>query len=230
MIQATVVIPCLNEEQSIGICVAKALKAFAAAGISGEVVVVDNGSTDRSPAIAQEHGARVIHETRKGYGNALRRGIEEAQGEYIVMGDGDDTYDFGAIIPFIRQLEEGCDLVMGSRFNGTMVPGAMSWSHRYIGNPILSGMLRVFFGGTVSDSHCGLRAFTKTAYKKMALSTTGMEFASEMVIHALKKKLCISEIPITYNVPLISFHIQKIRRLRHQNNLLIPKAPLQQIN
>lgn len=198
MTDVSVVIPCLNEEQTIGACVSKALGAFTAMNCTGEVIVVDNGSTDRSVATALERGARVIHEERRGYGSALRAGIGAAQGTYIVMADGDDTYDFSILGQFVDRLRQGYDLVMGSRFGGTILPGAMTWSHRYIGNPILSGMLRLFFGGGVSDSHCGLRAFTKQSYAAMDLHTTGMEFASEMVIHALKKKLRIAEIPITY--------------------------------
>lgn len=198
MIEISVVIPCLNEEESIASCIRKAHEGFKKMNGAGEVIVVDNGSTDNSVAIAQSLGARVILETRKGYGNALRAGIEAAQGTYVAMGDGDDTYDFSTVDQFVARLKQGYDLVMGSRFGGTILPGAMTWSHRYIGNPILSGMLRLFFGGGVSDSHCGLRAFTKKAYVAMDLHTTGMEFASEMVIHALKKKMKISEIPITY--------------------------------
>lgn len=198
MTEVSVVIPCLNEEQSIEKCIVKALLSFNKSGLTGEVIVVDNGSTDRSVEISKKAGARVISESQKGYGSALRRGIDEALGRYIVMADGDDTYDFLETGKFVELLKKGNDLVMGSRFRGNILPGAMTWSHRYIGNPILSGMLRLFFGGTVSDSHCGLRAFTKEAYKRMDLHTTGMEFASEMVIHAMKKKLRITEIPITY--------------------------------
>ncbi len=198
MTEVSVVIPCLNEEKTIAACVGKAKNAISAAGLDGEVVVADNGSTDRSVEIARDAGARVVFEARKGYGNALRRGIEESTGAYVVMGDGDDTYDFSVVPAFVQRLKEGFDLVMGTRFRGTILPGAMTWSHRYIGNPILSGMLRVFFGGEVSDSHCGLRAFTREAYRTMDLHTTGMEFASEMVIHGLKKKLRVAEIPLTY--------------------------------
>lgn len=198
MVEVSVILPCLNEEKTIEACIRKSKEAFGRDGIDGEVVVVDNGSTDRSMEIAERAGARIVKETRKGYGSALRRGIEEAAGKYLVMGDADDTYDFSQLGAFVAKLREGYGLVMGSRFKGKILPGAMSWSHRYVGNPILSGMLRVFFGGGISDSHCGLRAFSREAYKKMELRTTGMEFASEMVIHALKKKLRITEIPITY--------------------------------
>lgn len=198
-IELTVVLPCLNEEQSVGICVRKIRDVFATRGIQGEVIVVDNGSTDDSVRVAVQAGAKVISESVRGYGSALRRGIEDSVGKFIIMGDADDSYDFNEIPAFIEKLREGYDLVMGSRFKGKMLPGAMSWSHRYIGNPILSGMLRLFFRGGVSDAHCGLRGFSREAYKKMGLQTTGMEFASEMVINALKKKMKIAEIPITYH-------------------------------
>ncbi|MEW6040341.1 MAG: glycosyltransferase [Elusimicrobiota bacterium] len=198
-IEISVVLPCLNEEETIEACITKAKKAFEQENVEGEVIVVDNGSTDKSVEIAEKAEAKVIFESVKGYGSALRRGIEEAQGKYIVMGDADDTYDYGEIPKFLKLLRMNYDLVMGSRLKGKILPGAMTWSHRHIGNPVLSGMLRILFGTTVSDSHCGLRAFTKDAYLKMNLHTTGMEFASEMVIHALKKKLKITEIPITYH-------------------------------
>ncbi len=222
MIEVSVVIPCLNEEKSIALCVKKALESFKESGLAGEVVVVDNGSTDRSVQIAAGAGAKVVSEDQKGYGSALRRGINEAQGTYIVMGDGDDTYDFTQACKFVDRLKEGFDLVMGSRFQGNILPGAMSWSHRYVGNPILSGMLRLLFGGTVSDSHCGLRAFTKEAYIKMELRTTGMEFASEMVIHAMKKHLKISEIPITYYPRVGESKLESLRDAwRHVRFMLI---------
>ena len=198
MTDVTLVIPCINEEQTIEACIRKAQASFSRSKLDGEIIVVDNGSTDKTIEISEKAGAVVIKETVKGYGSALRRGIEAAKGKYIVMGDGDDTYDFTGIDKFAAKLKEGYDLVMGSRFKGKILPGAMTWSHRYIGNPILSGMLRLFFGGTITDSHCGFRAFTKEAYRRMNLHTIGMEFASEMVIHCLKKKLKIAEIPITY--------------------------------
>ena len=197
-IEVSVVIPCLNEEDTIGICIDKIQRAFAKHNLSGEVVVVDNGCTDKSVEISVAKGARVLVETKKGYGNALRKGIEEANGKFVVMADGDDTYDFEIIDQFLEKLRAGADLVMGSRFKGEILKDAMSWSHRYIGNPILSGMLKLFFGGGVSDAHCGLRAFTKKAYNNMKLKTQGMEFASEMVIHALKEGIKIEEISIKY--------------------------------
>lgn len=221
-VEVSVVIPCLNEEQAIAACIRKALSSFDRAGLSGEVVVVDNGSTDRSVEVSLAAGARVINEHRKGYGSALRRGIEEAEGEYIIMADGDDTYDFSLAPAFVAKLKEGYDLVMGSRFRGKILPGAMTWSHRYIGNPILSGILRLFFGGTVSDSHCGLRAFTKEAYRAMNLRTTGMEFASEMVIHSLKKKLRITEIPIDYYPRIGESKLSSLRDAwRHMRFMLL---------
>ncbi len=198
-IELSVVIPCLNEEKSIEICIKKIQDVFKKNNIVGEIIVVDNGSTDSSVEVIKKYpDVILLFEEQKGYGAALRKGIENANGKYIIMGDADNTYDFYEIPKFLEKLQEGYDLVMGSRFKGKILKGAMSWSHRYIGNPILSGMLKLFFGGNVSDAHCGLRGFSKEAYQKMNLRTTGMEFASEMVIHALKKKLKITEIPITY--------------------------------
>ena len=198
--EVSVVLPCLNEEATIGVCLDKIQAVFRERKIRGEMIVVDNGSTDRSVAIVEARGpdVRLFFEPRRGYGSALRRGIQEARGRFVIMGDADDTYDFLEIPAFIDRLREGCDLVIGSRFRGTILPGAMSWSHRHIGNPLLSGLLRVLFGGTVSDAHCGLRGFRREAYDLMGLSTSGMEFASEMVIHALKKRLRIAEVPVTY--------------------------------
>lgn len=197
-IEVSIVIPCLNEEATIGECIKKAAVGLEISGINGEIIVVDNGSTDRSSEIAGSLGATVIREEKKGYGNALRRGFEEAKGKYIFMGDGDNTYDFIEVGRFVNLLREGYDLVMGSRFKGNILPGAMPWVNRWIGNPLLSGMLRFLFKTTVSDSHCGMRAFSKEAYKKMELKSPGMEFASEIVIKASRKGMKITEIPITY--------------------------------
>ena len=197
--QISVVIPCLNEAQSVGTCVEKALRGIAKTGLTGEVVVCDNGSDDGSAEIARAAGARVVEEPRRGYGSAYLRGFSEAKGRYFVMGDADNTYDFEDIQRFIEPLHEGrVDMVMGTRLKGEILPGAMPWTHRWIGNPILSTMLKILFRTSVSDSHCGMRSFTSEAYQTMGLHTTGMEFASEIVVNALRAKLRIDEIPIVY--------------------------------
>ena len=199
-VEVSVVMPCLNEAESVGRCVEKAWRALREMGVPGEVVVVDNGSTDGSPEIAARAGARVVHEQRRGYGAAYLRGFAEARGRYLVMGDSDDSYDFLAIPDFVTPLRQGgYDMVIGSRLRGKILPGAMPWSHRWIGNPILSGMLRLLFRTSVSDSHCGMRAFTRNAYERMRLQTTGMELASEMVVNSLRARLKIHEVPITYH-------------------------------
>ena len=197
-IEVSVVIPCLNEAQSVGICVKNARNAFKRLGVYGEVIVADNGSTDGSAAIAEREGARVVHQPVRGYGSAYLAGIGAAQGKYIIMGDADDTYDFSNLEPFITPLRDGFDFVIGSRFQGNIHPGAMSWSHRYVGNPILSGILNLFFGADISDSHCGMRSFTRNAFERMRLQTLGMEFASEMVMRAIKGGLKVLEVPIDY--------------------------------
>jgi Glycosyl transferase family 2 len=195
-VEVSVVMPCLNEARTVGKCVIKAIKAFRIMGVRGEVVVADNGSTDGSQTIARQHGARVVNVSRKGYGSALQAGIEEARGEFVIMGDADDSYDFGKLEPFIVQLRNGDDIVMGNRFRGGIRPGAMPWHHKYIGNPILTGILNLFFRSPIGDAHCGLRGFRKDAYHKLGLSTTGMEFASEMVVKACLNGLKMSEVPI----------------------------------
>jgi glycosyltransferase involved in cell wall biosynthesis len=196
----SVVIPCLNEAAGVGRCVEKALRALRQIRVPGEVLVVDNGSTDASAEIAARAGARIVHERRRGYGAAYLRGFREASGKYLVMGDGDDSYDFLDIARFIAPLEDdGFDMVIGTRLKGTILPGAMPWTHRWIGNPILSGMLRLFFHTRISDSHCGMRSFTREAYQKMHLRTQGMEFASEIIVNALRENLKIHEVPITYH-------------------------------
>lgn len=196
-VMVSAVMPCLNEGETIGACVRKAVDALGRLGLPWEVIVVDNGSTDRSAEIAASLGARVVREPVKGYGSAYLRGLDEARGRYIVIADSDDSYDWSDIERFIRPLREGRDMVMGSRFKGAIEPGAMPWLHRYFGNPVLSGILRLFFGGRVSDAHCGMRSLTKDAYRRMKLRTVGMEFASEMIVKACKAKLDIAEIPIT---------------------------------
>jgi glycosyltransferase involved in cell wall biosynthesis len=194
-ILVTAVIPCLDEERTIGTCVGKALESFKALGVAGEVVVVDNGSTDGTARIAAERGARVIHEPVKGYGAALRTGIESARGRIIVMGDGDDSYDWSAIGPFVHKIQEGFDLVIGNRFRGGILPGAMPPLHRYLGNPVLSAITRLAFGVKVGDVHCGMRAFTREAFARMRMGTPGMEFATEMVANAAHHGLRIAEVP-----------------------------------
>ncbi len=196
----SVVIPCLNEARGIGKCVEKALIALGGLNVPGEVVVVDNGSTDESAQIAAAAGARVVHERRRGYGAAYARGFKEARGKYLVMGDGDDSYDFLDIGRFVRPLQSGeADVVMGDRLKGNILPGAMPWTHRWIGNPILSGILRLFFHTRISDAHCGMRSFTREGYERMNPRTQGMEYASELVVTALRERLRIVEVPITYH-------------------------------
>ncbi len=194
--EVSIVIPCLNEENSIGIVVEKAKRAIEMMGVSGEVIVADNGSTDRSVEIALSKGARVVHVAQKGYGNALRGGIEAARGRIIVIGDADDSYDFLEAPKLVAKIKEGYDLVVGSRFKGQILPGAMPWTSK-IGNPIMTFTLNLLFKVNTSDSQSGMRAFTKEAYRKMQLQATGMEFASEMLIKAGKAKLRIAEVPIT---------------------------------
>lgn len=211
--QVSVVMPCLNEEKTIGVCIEKALRGLEALDLPGEVVVADNGSTDRSVEIARSHGARVVHQRRRGYGNAYLKGIAEARGPYIVIGDSDDTYDFSDLEPFVRPLQEGSDMVMGNRFTGGIMPGAMPWHHQYIGNPLLSGCLNLFFHTGVGDAHCGMRSFTRQAFERMHLKAGGMEFASEMVIHASKAGLQIVEVPVVY-YPRPDLADSKLRSLR----------------
>jgi hypothetical protein len=195
-IAVSAVIPCLNEEQTLAICIQKAMRSFAAIGIEGEVVVADNGSTDRSIEIATSLGARVVHERRKGYGAALLRGIYESRGKFIVMADADDSYDWSSLGEFVSKLGEGYDLVMGNRFLGGIRPGAMPKLHRYLGNPLLSWAARIAFRSEIGDFHCGMRAFTRDAFERMQLRTSGMEFATEMVANAAHQRLRIAEIPV----------------------------------
>ena len=183
-LDVSVVIPCLNEVESVAACVREARTAIAGAGYDGEVVVVDNGSTDGSGEAARAAGARVVEEGRPGYGSAYRAGLSAARGRYVVMGDADGTYDFGEIPRFVQRLEEGADFVVGSRLRGTMEPGAMPWLHRRVGNPVLTAILNLFFRTGLSDTHCGMRAFRREHLDALDLRTTGMEFASEQIIRA----------------------------------------------
>ena len=195
-LELTIVMPCLNEAETLATCIRKARLGMESAGVRGEIVIADNGSTDGSQRIATDLGARVVPVSEKGYGSALRGGIEAARGQYVIMGDADDSYDFSAIDAFVIKLREGFDLVMGNRFLGGIDPGAMPWKHRWIGNPILSAIGRLFFHSKSGDFHCGLRGFRKDAYERLNLKTTGMEFASEMVVRASLMQLKIAEVPI----------------------------------
>jgi glycosyltransferase involved in cell wall biosynthesis len=194
----SVVIPCLNEEENIERCVTSAREALAAIAGGGEVIVVDNRSEDDSARIAEQAGARVVFERRRGYGRAYLAGFAAAKGEYIVMADADLTYDFAEIPHFVQELEAGAELVMGDRMDN-IHPGAMPWLHRYVGNPVLTGILNLFFRTGVKDAHCGMRGLRRDVLPRLALRTAGMEFASEMVIRAAKEKLKIAEFPIAYH-------------------------------
>ncbi|PLX43548.1 MAG: dolichol-P-glucose synthetase [Deltaproteobacteria bacterium] len=189
--------PCLNEAETLKVCIQKALGEFKKLGIDGEVLIADNGSTDGSQEIAVNCGARVVPVTERGYGSALRGGIAAAEGKFIIMGDADDSYDFSNLGPFIEKLREGYDLVMGNRFRGGIAPGAMPFLHKYLGNPVLTWIGKLFFKCPADDFHCGLRGFTKEAANRMNLRTTGMEFASEMVIKATISGMRIAEVPTT---------------------------------
>jgi glycosyltransferase involved in cell wall biosynthesis len=194
--EVSVVIPCLNEANSLQICIHKALDAFAKNGIHGEVVVADNGSTDGSIELAEAAGARVVRVRKGGYGNALQGGIARSKGKFIVMGDADDSYDFSAVPDFVKKWREGFEVVMGNRFQGGIKPGAMPWHHKYIGNPGLTTLLNILFRTGTGDSHCGMRGFSRAAYDQMDLRSTGMEFASEFIIKASQLGVRITEIPV----------------------------------
>jgi hypothetical protein len=197
-LRVSIVIPCLNEAENIEECVTRARRALDKHGLAGEVVVADNASTDGSPKLAEAAGARVVHEPRRGYGSAYLAGFAAARGEYIMMADADLTYDFDEVGHFVEHLDAGADLVMGDRMDNIQ-PGAMPWLHRYVGNPILSGILNFFFRTGVRDAHCGMRAVRRSALPALDLRTTGMEFASEMVIRAAKADLDIRQFPIEYH-------------------------------
>jgi glycosyltransferase involved in cell wall biosynthesis len=196
-IELSVVMPCLNEAETLETCIRKAQRALREANVAGEVIVADNGSNDGSVEIAERVGARVVHMKARGYGNALMGGIAAARGKYIVMGDADDSYDFGHIVRFLEPLREGADLVMGNRFRGGIQKDAMPTLHRYFGNPALTRLGRLFFHSPVGDFYCGLRGFRKDAYERLGLRTTGMEFATEMIVKATLLKLRIAEVPTT---------------------------------
>ena len=194
-LELSVVMPCLNEAETLAVCIKKAQGFFAKYDINGEVVIADNGSTDGSQDIAKNLNARVIRVEAKGYGNALKGGIEEARGTYVIMGDADDSYDFENLQAYVDKLREGYDLVMGNRFIGGIKKGAMPFLHKYLGNPVLSFLGRLFFKINIGDFHCGLRGFKKEAFYKMNLQTTGMEFASEMIVKSKLNNLSITEVP-----------------------------------
>ena len=191
--------PCLNERETVGVCVRKAMAALQEAGISGEVIVADNGSTDGSVEMAQAEGARVVNIEQKGYGSALKGGILAARGEYVLMADSDDSYDFSHAPRFVQQLRAGSDLVMGNRFQGGISDQAMPFLHRYLGNPVLSGIGRLFFRSPCGDFHCGMRGFRRDSFLRMDIRSTGMEFASEMVVKASLLRMKVSEVPTTLN-------------------------------
>ena len=198
--EVSIVMPCLNESETLRACVEEAKKAIDDTGVSGEVVIADNGSTDGSQAIAENAGARVVNITQRGYGSALLGGIIAARGRYVLMGDADESYNFGELPRYLDKLRGGAELVMGCRLpkgGGTIMPGAMPWKHRWIGNPVLSGLGRIFFKSPVDDFHCGLRAFRKDAILDLDLHCTGMEFASEMVVKSTFAQLKIDQVPIT---------------------------------
>ncbi len=194
----SIVMPCLNEKETVETCVRKALSWLARSPYEGEVVVVDNGSTDGSEVLAANAGARVVFESHPGYGSALRRGFTEARGDWLVMGDADDTYEFSDLDALMAPLADGADMSIGNRHAGGIAPGAMTWSHRYIGTPAISFLLRLFTGLKVGDSQCGLRAFTRDALVRFDLQTDGMELASEMILKAARRGMVVADIPVPY--------------------------------
>lgn len=196
-LELTILMPCLNEAETLATCIDKAQAYLQRTGVRGEVLIADNGSTDGSIEIAQTHGARVVHVPIRGYGAALSHGIANARGKYVIMGDSDDSYDFSKLDPFVAKLREGNDLVMGNRFRGGIAPGAMPFMHRYLGNPVLSFIGRLFFSIPIHDFHCGLRGFNRERILALHLNTTGMEFASEMVVRSALAEYAIAEVPTT---------------------------------
>jgi len=196
-LELTILMPCLNEALTLAICIDKATAFLRRAGIDGEVLIADNGSTDGSQEIARSHGARVIDVQVRGYGAAINAGIEVARGRFIIMGDSDDSYDFSQLDNYVERLRAGADLVMGNRFQGGIAPGAMPFLHRYLGNPVLSFLGRLFFRVPIRDFHCGMRGFSRESMLRLGLVTPGMEFASEMVAKAALAKLSVVEVPTT---------------------------------
>lgn len=221
-LDVSVVMPCLDEEGAVGACVRDALGWMRESGRSGEVIVVDNGSSDRSAEMAAEAGARVILELQRGYGNAIRRGFREARGRYMVMGDCDGTYDFRRLDPLVAPLDEGYHLVVGNRLSEGLVAGAMPWSHRFIGTPAISWLLRVVTRAKITDSQCGLRAIRRDAAERLNLRTPGMEFASEVILEAMRQGLRITEVPVAYDVRIGRSKLSTFRDgWRHLRFLLV---------
>jgi glycosyltransferase involved in cell wall biosynthesis len=196
-LELTILMPCLNEAETLRVCIRKARAFLDGTGISGEVLIADNGSTDGSQAIAEAEGARVQRVAERGYGAALIGGINAAHGKYVIMGDADDSYDFSHLMPFVERLRAGADVVMGNRFQGGIAPGAMPFLHKHLGNPVLSWFGRLFFGVKVGDFHCGLRGFDRDRIRSLGLKTTGMEFASELLVRASLARYRIEEVPTT---------------------------------
>lgn len=216
-IELSIVMPCLNESDTLAVCVRKALQGIADSGVSGEVVVADNGSTDGSIEIAEAEGARVVHVPQRGYGNALRHGIRAAHGRWILMGDADDSYDFLEVPKFVAKIKEGHDLVQGCRLpwgGGRIAEGAMPWSHRWIGNPMFTLLARWWFGAPIHDVYCGMRAFTKAYFERLGLICSGMEFATEMIIKASLYRGRIGEVPITLHKDGRIKHAPHLRTIR----------------
>lgn len=197
-IEVSVIMPCLNEEAAVAECVKEAWEALAETDLTGEVLVVDNGSTDSSVAVAEGAGARVVHESHRGYGNACRRGLAEARGRFLLLGDADGTYDFSALGDFVTPLLNGADVVMGTRLGGSIESGAMPWLHRHVGNPFLTMLLNALFSPGVSDALCGMRSIKREGYVELTLASPGMEFATELLIEATRQGLHIKEVPIQY--------------------------------
>lgn len=221
-LDVSIVMPCLDEVETVGICVAKARSWLAGSGLRGEVVVVDNGSTDGSQEIATKEGARVVDEAARGYGRAYLRGFAEARGDIIVMGDSDDTYDFSDLSGLIAPLDQGADMVLGNRFTGGIKPGAMPFFHRYLGSPVINLILRVFFKVNVGDSQSGLRAFRRSRLEDLHLSSGGMELASEMIVRAVRSGFRIVEVPAPYSARLGESKLNTVRDgWRHLRFLLV---------
>ena len=216
-IEVSIVIPCLNEAETLGVCIDKAMEGLANSDAVGEVVVADNGSTDGSVKIAEDRGARVVHVAEPGYGSALMGGIEAAHGQWVIMGDADDSYDFRETPKFIDKLREGYDLVQGCRLpgaRGTVAKGAMPWSHRWIGNPMFTMLARRWFGAPINDIYCGLRGFSKALYARLEQRCVGMEFATEMVIKSSLRKEKIAQVPITLHKDGRTLHTPHLKTMR----------------